>query len=224
MTIETSSDLPQRRSGLSVGIFEVAHAANVSTATVSRALRGLPRVSPETRKRVLAAASRLGYVASPTASGLATGQTRMVGVLTVSPDELFDWRVLRSVARELSRRGYGLVLFDLNDFDGDLEALLRKNNVENRCDGILILGADPGDERMENLCLDRIPSFSIDTGTAASPSAGTDESSGTSQAVDQLVTRMTAAYGRWDVRNTSSPHAQNDCEAPWIKPAAGRGD
>jgi 3-dehydroquinate dehydratase len=64
-----------------VGIREVAAAARVSTATVSRALRGLPRVSPETRQKVLTAAANLGYVASAAASELARGRTGQKAVL-----------------------------------------------------------------------------------------------------------------------------------------------
>ena len=53
------------------GIRDVAAAAGVSTATVSRALRGLPRVSQSTRQKILTAAADLGYVASSAASELA---------------------------------------------------------------------------------------------------------------------------------------------------------
>ena len=51
-------------------IGDVAKAAGVSVATGSRALRGVDRVSPRTRDRVLAAASELHYVASPAATSL----------------------------------------------------------------------------------------------------------------------------------------------------------
>jgi DNA-binding LacI/PurR family transcriptional regulator len=54
-------------------IKDVAEAAGVSIATVSRALHGLPRVSEATRQRVLAAAAELRYVASPSAASLASG-------------------------------------------------------------------------------------------------------------------------------------------------------
>ncbi|WP_205857263.1 LacI family DNA-binding transcriptional regulator, partial [Phytoactinopolyspora endophytica] len=64
------------------GIVDVAARAGVSVATVSRALRGLPGVSPATRKAVQTIAKELGYVASPSAAGLPTGRTGAVGVVS----------------------------------------------------------------------------------------------------------------------------------------------
>jgi transcriptional regulator with XRE-family HTH domain len=52
-------------------IRDVAAAAGVSTATVSRAVRGLPNVAEPTRQKILAASANLGYVASSAASELA---------------------------------------------------------------------------------------------------------------------------------------------------------
>ncbi|MFZ9809049.1 MAG: LacI family DNA-binding transcriptional regulator, partial [Candidatus Nanopelagicaceae bacterium] len=45
---------------MAAGIKEVATEAGVSIATVSRALRGLNHVNPETRKKILDAAEKLG--------------------------------------------------------------------------------------------------------------------------------------------------------------------
>ena len=56
-------------------IFDVASRAGVSASTVSRSLRGMPNVAPATRERVARAAEELSYVASPAASGLASGRT-----------------------------------------------------------------------------------------------------------------------------------------------------
>ena len=72
----------EAESPLVAGIDDVARAAGVSTATVSRALRGLPNVSETTRRRVRTEAMRLGYVPTPSASSLATGRTRTIGLLT----------------------------------------------------------------------------------------------------------------------------------------------
>ncbi|MBO1269937.1 LacI family DNA-binding transcriptional regulator [Arthrobacter sp. PO-11] len=66
----TEPALPPR----AADIRDVAAAAGVSTATVSRALRGVLRVAAATRKRVLEAAADLGYVPSAAASELALGR------------------------------------------------------------------------------------------------------------------------------------------------------
>jgi len=42
-------------------VLDIAYQAGVSQPTVSRALRGSPQVSEETRKRVLAVAQQLNY-------------------------------------------------------------------------------------------------------------------------------------------------------------------
>lgn len=60
---------------------DVARAAQVSRATVSRVLSGAVEVSPETRSRVLAAVNGLGYVPSIGAQQLAAGKSRSIGLL-----------------------------------------------------------------------------------------------------------------------------------------------
>lgn len=159
---DSDSELAQeRRNRVKVGISDVARAANVSTATVSRALRGLPRVSHETRQKILAVAGQLGYVISPTASGLATGRTRIIGVLATPGNDVFNWQAVQDASRELNRRDYGLALFNLNDFSSNLELFLKATKVENRCDGLLVLGERFKDEEIELLRLLRIPSATL---------------------------------------------------------------
>ena len=125
-------------------IKDVAREVEMSTATVSRALRGLPGVTDETRDRVLEAARRLGYVPSPSAAGLATGHTRTVAVVVPMVTQWFfaaddpggrggAARVrLRPAALQPRRRpgGAGHRIFETN--------LLTK-----RVDAVLILSLKP---------------------------------------------------------------------------------
>ncbi|WP_285136886.1 LacI family DNA-binding transcriptional regulator [Microbacterium sp. lyk4-40-TSB-66] len=96
------------------GIDDVARAAGVSTATVSRALSGRGVVSSATRERVLAAAGRLGYVVSAAASTLATGRARAVGVVVPFLDRWFFSTVLAGISDALVRRGYDITLYSVS--------------------------------------------------------------------------------------------------------------
>lgn len=61
-------------------IKDVAAAAGVTAGTVSRALRGDPRVIETTRRRIVEAAERLGYRPNLQARGLQTGRTGAIGL------------------------------------------------------------------------------------------------------------------------------------------------
>jgi len=94
-------------------IDEVAKAAGVSTATVSRALSGRGHVSESARLRVQEAASALGYVVSSRASSLASGRTRNVGVVVPFLDRWFFSTVLSGVSAALMREGYDITLYNI---------------------------------------------------------------------------------------------------------------
>jgi LacI family repressor for deo operon, udp, cdd, tsx, nupC, and nupG len=95
-------------------IQKVAELAGVSTATVSRALAGKSSVSPATKARVERAAKELGYVVSASASSLASGRTRNVGVVMPFLSSWFYMTVLRGAQRALSDAGYDLTLYHLD--------------------------------------------------------------------------------------------------------------
>ena len=137
-------------------IKDVAREVGVSTATVSRALRGLPRVSDETRVRVLQVAARLDYVASPHAASLASGQTRAVGVVVPFVTRWFYGSVVQGAEELLREAGYDLLLYNLG---GDTQArhrVFRTHLLRKRVDAVLVLSLTPTDEEVAALSrLDR---------------------------------------------------------------------
>jgi LacI family repressor for deo operon, udp, cdd, tsx, nupC, and nupG len=137
-------------------IKDVARTVGVSTATVSRALRGLPRVSDETRYRVLQAAAELDYVASPTAASLASGQTRAVGVVVPFVTRWFYASVVQGAEELLREEGYDLLLYNLG---GDREArrrVFRSHLLRKRVDAVLVLSLTPTEDEVRALAkLDR---------------------------------------------------------------------
>ena len=137
-------------------IKDVAREVGVSTATVSRALRGLPRVSEQTRVRVLQVAAELDYVASPSAAGLASGQTRAVGVIVPFVTRWFYASVVQGAEELLREAGYDLLLYNLG---GDQEArhrVFRTHLLRKRVDAVLVLSLTPTDDEVAALTkLDR---------------------------------------------------------------------
>lgn len=129
-------------------IKDVAREVGVSTATVSRALRGLPRVSEETRERVLEVAARLGYVASPHAAGLAGGQTRTVAVIVPFVTRWYFSTLVTGAEEVLRAQGYDLLLYNLA---GDPEArhrVFQTHLLTKRVDAVLVLALAPTPEEL----------------------------------------------------------------------------
>ncbi len=96
-------------------IDDIARLAGVSKATVSRVLNHKPDVDPATRERILHIMEEESFVPSITASGLAGGRSRLIGVLVPS----FTWPlipdVMRGVAEVVGLTPYEMVLYSIND-------------------------------------------------------------------------------------------------------------
>ncbi|ROR80531.1 transcriptional regulator, LacI family [Plantibacter flavus] len=71
-------------------VYDVAHHAGVSIATVSRVLSRPDDVKPATRDRVLASVGELGYVPSGAARGLAARRTGVIGLFFQGLDAMDD--------------------------------------------------------------------------------------------------------------------------------------
>ncbi|MET0289808.1 MAG: LacI family DNA-binding transcriptional regulator [Pseudoxanthomonas sp.] len=122
---------------------DIAHLAGVSQPTVSRALRGSPMVSEETRRRVLAIAEQLNYKVDKNASNLRTQHTGTLALLFFedpTPDESainpFFLSMLGSITRACAQRGFDLLIsFQQlsNDWQADYED-------SKKADGLILLG------------------------------------------------------------------------------------
>ena len=138
--------------GESIG--DVAKASGVSIATVSRALRGLPNVSDATRQRVQSVADDLGYVASSDASGLASGRTLAMGVVTPSVSRWFYTNVIEGIDAALREANYDMILYNLASRGGDRERVFHRSILRKRTDAVIALCLDftaPEREQLRSL-------------------------------------------------------------------------
>jgi LacI family transcriptional regulator len=93
-----------------VTIREVASRAGVSPMTVSRVINESSRVSPETRRRVVAAISELGYVPNRLARGLIRRKTGTLGLIVPDVANPFFTLVVRGVEDVAWRAGFHVIL------------------------------------------------------------------------------------------------------------------
>jgi DNA-binding LacI/PurR family transcriptional regulator len=170
-----------------VGIDDVAAAAGVSTATVSRAIRGLPRVSPVTRAKILATAKELGYVPSSAASRLATGKTRTVGVLAPYVDRWFFGKAIAGVDHELHRRGYNLSLFNLGGRSAPRERLFSRAMVHKQIDALLLLCMFLHPEEIDDLQAIDMPLVVVGGPVPGCPNVGIDDYTAARSITEHLI-------------------------------------
>lgn len=129
-------------------IFDVAREAGVSRATAARALGGYGSVSEEARRRVEAAAAKLGYSVNSVARSMVTGQTMTLGALIADVSNPFFARVIRGFTDGARSAGYDVVLVNTDEtVDSEIHGL--KVLTEKRVDGILV--APASEEASEHL-------------------------------------------------------------------------
>lgn len=104
---------------------DVAALAGVSQPTVSRALRGDPRVTDATQRRVTDAATKLGYIPSERGRSLSTRRTRQAGVVVDDLSNPFYLQLLDALHLELGAGGVRMLVFTSQaDGHGSVERLM----------------------------------------------------------------------------------------------------
>ena len=93
-----------------VTIHDVASAAGVSVATVSKVINGRYGVAPSTLERVQGVIDELGYESSLVARSLRSQRTNVIGVLV--PDiEPFSAELLKGAARALHNSDFEMIVY-----------------------------------------------------------------------------------------------------------------
>ncbi len=176
-----------RGCALTVTIREVADAAGVSTATVSRALSGVQTVDPELVARVRESAESLGYRANRVARALRRQSTQTVGLVIPDITNPFFPAVVQAIERELRHDGLSLLLCDAGN-DVDVEAELVRNLFDHQIDGLLISACDRIASRPAvQLAASRVPVLQIDQQTVAEvPYVGVDQADAMGQIIGHL--------------------------------------
>jgi LacI family fructose operon transcriptional repressor len=96
-------------------IKDVAEAAGVSTATVSRVLSNGLHVRPELRERVMAAVERLGYRPNLVARSLRSQQSAAIGLIVSDIRNPFFTSISRAVEDAAYEQGFSVILCNTDE-------------------------------------------------------------------------------------------------------------
>lgn len=119
-------------------IHDVARRLKVSATTVWRALHDQPRVSAETKERVLRTVQRLGYRPSLLAQNLSRGRTQTLGVVVPMIGNPVYATLVRAVEQVAFERAYNIILCD-TDFQADRERQYLDLLLRRKVEGVLII-------------------------------------------------------------------------------------
>jgi LacI family transcriptional regulator len=154
---------------------DVAQLAQVSTATVSRALTCPDKVKPATAMRIRQAVQELGYVAHGAARALASRRTHTIGAVFPTLDNAIFAKTAHALQKTLDDAGYTLLLAS-HEFDAEIEARVTRALIERGVDGLVLLGATHHPGVMRMLDTQQIPyvlTWALDAG-ARHPCIGFD--------------------------------------------------
>lgn len=132
---------------MSISIKDVAIEANVSISTVSRVLNNNYPVKAETRKRVEEAIKKLNFNPNILARSLVHQNTKTIGVIAPSINNLFFPTVIKGIEHILRTNEYSIYLCD-TDEKADEEVKYIKSLLGRKVDGIISI--DPNTENIKN--------------------------------------------------------------------------
>ena len=154
---------------------DVAKAAGVSTATVSRCLNTPDRVVEKTRKKVMEAVEALGYAPNFAARVMAAKRSNTIGAIIPTMENAIFARGLQAFQEELFSRGYTLIVAS-SAYQPDIEKEQIRTLVSRGADGLLLIGHDRDPalyDFLENQNVPALVAWTFD-GKGALPSVGFD--------------------------------------------------
>jgi LacI family fructose operon transcriptional repressor len=143
-----------------VSIKEVADAAGVSTATVSRVLSDKPHVRPDVRQRVLDAVDKLNYRPNLVARSLRSQQSSTIGLIVSDIRNPFFTAVSRAVEDTAYQQGYSVFLCN-TDENPAKEALYLKVLQDENVAGIIFSPTRQSAENFSSLKI-QMPTVVVD--------------------------------------------------------------
>src|SRR5450432_501882 len=120
-----------------ITIYDLARKLNISSATVSRALKNDPVVNKKTKKKIADLAEEMGYRSNHFARNLRNQTTQTIGVIVPRLNSYFMSTVIAGMENVVNNEGYNLIISQSS------ESVLKEKSsaatmFKNRVDGLLV--------------------------------------------------------------------------------------
>ncbi|KAA9029909.1 LacI family DNA-binding transcriptional regulator [Niallia endozanthoxylica] len=172
-----------------VTLQDVAKHAGVSRATASLIVRNSPKISSETRKKVLKSMEELGYVYDRVAANLRSKSSTTIGIIITDISNTYYSDLLKGVHHTLEEIGYTVLLGVTFDSVEKQDQIL-SSMIEHRVGGIILCPvSESADETVNRLNKLQIPAILAVRELAGSNCdfVGVDYQAGSQMAVEHLI-------------------------------------
>ncbi|WP_342117681.1 LacI family DNA-binding transcriptional regulator [Pseudoduganella sp. OTU4001] len=168
-------------------IRDVATAAGVSTATVSKFVNGTQRFSPAVEARLTSVIEQLGYRSNPMAQSMITGRTKAIGLSVLDITNPHFTSVVKGANRVAQAHGYTVLLVDTEETQERERQLLEA--LSRRVDGMIVYSRTPEEELGWLLALDRPAVYFGRPERLALPAVASDDQLGAFMVTRHLLTQ-----------------------------------
>lgn len=164
----------------SVTLKDVAKAAGVSYATVSRALSGSPQIGSDTRERIIKLCDEMGYTTNYVARSMVKKKTDLIGLVVPSIDNQFMSELAYYAEMSARSHGYNIMLCNSGP-DLKQEKTVVKLLLGRQVDGILIVPQSPKTYENIRAYTDQVPTVFLSENLRDQPQSyvAADNSRGT---------------------------------------------
>ena len=164
----------------SVTLKDVAKAAGVSYATVSRALSGSHQIGSDTRERIIKLCDEMGYTTNYVARSMVTKRTGLIGLVVPSIDNQFMSEIAYYAEMSARSHGYNIMLCNSGP-DLKQEKTVVKLLLSRQVDGILIVPQSPKTYENIRAYTDQVPTVFLSENLRDQPQSyvAVDNSRGT---------------------------------------------
>lgn len=123
---------------------DLARICGVSRTTVTRALQGTGRISPETKRKILDTATELGYQPDLAARSLVMGKSMMIGVIVVDLKNQYFPKMVDAIEKRVREDNY-ILNITLHEESKEMEAKLIRTLAGHRVDGLILNPVNKGE-------------------------------------------------------------------------------